>query len=167
MSKRKAKKYNKSKSNDNAIINNIDKLEVKAEIDYDKLAEAIVKAQEKAKDNEDKKIKNLFSLHKNTTAILYKALGIMGYIISILFVMAMMIVPVMLKWTSFTQIVANIIAYLVLIVTIIFILVFSIMLHRSSDEIETLKDKQLLISLSTSLTGFIALVVAIITIFVK
>ena len=163
MSKRK---YKKKIQEQNATVIKPD-IKVNVVIDYDKLAEVIVKAEKKVEDNDDKKIKHLFSLHKNGTAMLYKVLGIIGYIFSILFVIAMMIVPVMLDWSSATKIIDNIITYLVLIVIIIFIVVFSVMLHKSSDEIETIKDKQLLISLSTSLTGFIALVVAIIAIFVK
>lgn len=167
MSKRKAKKYNKSKSNDNAIINNIDKLEVKTEIDYDKLAEAIVKAKKNADDEEYKSIRHLFALQKNGTSILYLTLGILGYIFAGLFIIALVATAFIVEWSSIIKILSNLFTFFIVIVGIIWIICISVFLHKSSTEIEKIKDKQLLIALSSSVTSFIALIVAIIAIFVK
>lgn len=164
MSKSKKEKRQPKEQRETAINPDV---KVNVEIDYDKLAEAIVKAEKKSEDFDDKSVKYLFALQKNGTSMLYLALGIMGYIFSGLIVIALIATAFIVKWSSAINVISNILTFFVIAIADICLFVMSVFLHKSSKEIEKIKDKQLLIALSSSMTSFIALAVAIIAIFAK
>lgn len=163
MSKRKAKKYNKSKSNDNAIINNIDKLEVKTEIDYDKLAEAIVKAQEKVKEEDNKEGNEILGLHKKGLSIIYDLISIVGWGCFML-----LIVNIGFAIADFkNDVLINIDKICFSIMFGIIIFYISSKMKALSDSVIKLKDKQLIVALTSSAVSFVALVVSIIALIIS
>ena len=164
MSKRKKEKKQQEEQSKTVIKPDV---KVNVEIDYDKLAEAIVKAEKKSEDFDDKSVKYLFALQKNGTSMLYMALGIMGYIFSGLIVIALVATAFIVKWSSAINVISNVLTFFAIAIAVICLFIMSVFLHKSSKEIEKIKDKQLLIALSSSMTSFIALVVAIIAIFAK
>lgn len=162
MSKRKAKKYNKSKLNDNAIINNIDKLEVKTEIDYDKLAEAIVKAQEKAKEDEGKEITEILHLQKGGLSIIYFFISILGWESFFLLGFALVATIFWGNWSGATNIFMNIGIVLIVPMLMLVIFILSIKMKKLSDAVIKLKDKQLIVALTSSAVSFVALLISIV-----
>lgn len=67
------RKYKKKIQEQNATVIKPD-IKVNVMIDYDKLAEAIVKAEKKAEENDDSKIKSVIDLHKRGCAFSSKCL---------------------------------------------------------------------------------------------
>lgn len=164
MSKRKKEKKQQEEQSETVIKPDV---KVNVEIDYDKLAEAIIKAEKKSEDFDDKSAKYLFALQKNGTSMLYMALGIMGYIFSGLIVIALIATAFIVKWSSAINVISNVLTFFAIAIAVICLFIMSVFLHKSSKEIEKIKDKQMLMSLSSGLIGFIALIAAIVAIFAK
>lgn len=142
-------------------------VKVSVEIDYDKLADAIVKAQKKAVEEEEENTRYLLALQKNGAYMLYNILGKICFVLSLFLIAVLIVMAIKAEWSSATLIILNVVAILLIVLLAIFIFLMSVFLHKSSKEIEKINDKQMLIMLSSSITSFIALVVAIIAIFVK
>lgn len=162
MSKRKAKKYNKSKMNDNAIINNIDKLEVKTEIDYDKLAEAIVKAQEKAKEEDNKELNQVLRLQKSGLSIIYLLISVIGLVSLFLLGLIMILAIRELNWSGTFNVFLNVWIIIVFLLLMFLLGVISFKVKKLSDVVIKLKDKQLIVALTSSAVSFVALLISIV-----
>ena len=163
MSKRKYKKKIQEQS---ATVIKPD-VKVNVEIDYDKLAEAIVKAEKKSEENDDKKIKYVLWLQRKGSAVLYRLLASAGFVIFTLCSIALIIAAIGWQWTPFMTAFSNTIAILIIALLLVVDFIVSIMLWSSSEQVKDIKDKQMLMSLSSGLIGFIALIAAIVAIFVK
>lgn len=163
MSKRKYKKKIQEQS---ATVIKPD-VKVNVEIDYDKLAEAIVKAEKKSEENDDKKIKYVLWLQRKGSAVLYRLLASAGFVIFALCSIALIIAAIGWQWTPFMTAFSNTIAILIIALLLVVDFIVSIMLWSSSEQVKDIKDKQMLMSLSSGLIGFIALIAAIVAIFVK
>lgn len=137
---------------------------VNVEIDYDKLATAIVQAQEKAKTHEEEKFtKGTFSLL--TSWVLF-IIGGLGFVIALSalgygFYYAINI----LQWIDGVHIFANIITCLFILTITFCVGVLSFMLFKSGSEIQKSKDKNFIVAVFSALSGFIALVVALVALF--
>lgn len=167
MSKRKAKKYNKSKSNDNAIINNIDKLEVKTEIDYDKLAEAIVKAQEKAKEEDNKELNQVLRLQKSGLSIIYLLISVIGLVSLFLLGLIMILAIRELNWSGKFNVFLNVLIIIVFLLLMFLLGVISFKVKKLSDAVIKLKDKQLIVALTSSAVSFVALLISIVALIIS
>lgn len=151
------------KKNQPTTVNNIQELNL--EIDYDKLAEAMVKAQEKSQLQEEN-----VNFTKGTFASLTSAtlslIGIIGLVFAIFsLVYGIYYAATNLPWNNDKEIVGNILACIFLTLIIAYISLLSIMFLKSSKEIEKSKDKNFVVSVFSALSGLIALVVAIIALF--
>ena len=139
-------------------------INVNVEIDYAKLATAIVQAQEKAKTHEEENFtKGTFSLL--TSWVLY-IIGGLGFVIALSalgygFYYAINI----LQWIDGVHIFANIITCLFILTITFCVGVLSFMLFKSGNEIQKSKDKNFVVSVFSALSGFIALVVALVALF--
>lgn len=163
MSKRKHKKRIQEQS---ATVIKPD-VKVNVEIDYDKLAEAIVKAEKKAQEDENKKIKSVIDLHKRGLRFLFKMFARFGWLIISLFLIAVVTVLTQLNWSD----AANIIVNVAFIIAMVFVITFGSYMFtkmgKAAEEVDNIKDKNLLITMTSSIMGFAALIVAIVTIFVR
>lgn len=158
---RKRRKQNKSNANNGTVVNNFDKLDVNVEIDYDKLATAIVKAQCQAEQQQDESIKNVVKLHRKGLKTLYSLLSFVLITVAILFVLGLIAYIPTANWTTFENVVYNV--YVVLISACLvaaLVIVFSL-LSKSSKEVSEIHDRNLLVSLSSSVVGFLALLIAV------
>ncbi|MBE7065782.1 MAG: hypothetical protein E7384_08240 [Ruminococcaceae bacterium] len=172
-------------SNRPQIINNI--ASVNMEIDYDKLAEAIVKAQEKSVDKSEQTTatnKNSFwcnlckvlkgePLTNSSTVIAlssFMAIIMNGLAIccTVLFLI-LFISPIYHSFTTFEWSGANIIDNILAIVTFLvfsFVAIsFSLVFRAVANEIKYEKDKNYIVTLFSSLIGIFALIVAIIELY--
>ena len=143
---------------------NAKQLILNVEIDYDKLAMAIVKAQEKAQDEtEEKFTKGTFSL---LTSWVLHVIGMLGLLISLYaFGYGIYYAVKVLQWIDGVHILANVFICIFILAITFCIGILSFMLFKSGSEIQKSKDKNFVISVFSALSGFIALVVALIALF--
>ncbi len=133
----------------------------KLEVDYEKLAEAIVKAINK--DEEEKQQQN--SLDKGLIKfayILFMAMGAISLLFAFCGVCAIYEFVKIAKWDEIVIIIANIFATLIVAVIIGYIVLFAIYLFRSAKEVKREKDRNYIIAIFSTIIGFISLIISII-----
>ena len=159
-----AKNKQKKKQNNSQEDKIKDTVNVNVEIDYDKLATAIVSAQEKSKNNFEESFTNgTFAV---LTGWLLHIIGVAGFIISFYALgYGIYHAITVLQWIDGGHIFANIIACIILLILIFSIGLLSFMLFVSGNEIEKSKDKNFVVAVFSALSGFIALVVALVALF--
>ena len=137
---------------------------VNVEIDYDKLATAIVQAQEKAKTHEEEKFtKGTFSL---LTSWVLHTIGASGFLIALYAVVYGIYHAItVLQWVDGVHIFANIFTCIFILTLTFCVGVLSFMLFKSGNEIQKSKDKNFIVAVFSALSGFIALVVALVALF--
>lgn len=160
------RKYKKRIQEQSATVIKPD-VKVNVEIDYDKLAEAIVKAEKRSEEDENKKIKSVIDIHKRGLRFLFKMFARFGWLIISLFLIAVVTVLTQLNWSD----AANIIVNVSFIIAMVFVITFGSYMFtkmgEAAEEVDNIKDKNLLITMTSSIMGFAALIVAIVTIFVR
>lgn len=164
---RKNRRKNKSNPSNGTVVNNFDKLDVNVEIDYDKLATAIVKAQCQAEQQQEDSIKNVVKLHRSGLGVFYNLLSYVGFTICVLLVISFVVYIPTSNWTTLEDILANVVTILMFICLVVAMWIVSRILGRSSKEVSEIHDRNLLVSLTSSLVGFLALVIAVVAIFLK
>lgn len=142
------------------------KKKIVCEFDYDKLAEAIVKAQEtveqKKQEEERKKSRFTSGFISYLVAAFFFLLGVACLFAAIVFVVA--IVQWCMKYPSCTnssEIGAHIVGLVILIFLTLFAILFMLLCFFSAKEIDKETDKHYLSSLFSGTIGFVALIVAI------
>lgn len=160
------------------VINNIQELNL--EIDYEKLAEAIVKAQEKSTVSSESKnkigfwkavwliIRNKESKSGNRTAYLlaeimawlFNAIAILGVVS---FAIILFDAIFQMNWAvNLNQIISQAVY---LCITCAFLLAISLIFRGIANEIKAEKDRNYIISLFSGLVSFVALIVALVALF--
>ena len=161
-------------------INNINQLNL--EIDYDKLAEAIVKAQEKAKIKDNKpaeKVKffpAIWKILKGESSkggrflsepfkliicSIYRTIAVVGFILLLLFDVAFGIELTKLSWQGW-QIGINIIAVLILLAASISLFLYMLIFWGAANDIKHEENKEYVINVFSGLVSVAVLVVAIV-----
>lgn len=159
-------KYKKKIQEQNATVIKPD-IKVNVVIDYDKLAEAIVKAEKKAEENDDSKIKSVIDLHKRGLRFLFKMFARFGWLIITIFSIAVVTILTQLNWSDASKIIVNVAFIIAMVFVITFGSYMFTKMGEAAEEVDNIKDKNLLITMTSSLMGFSALIVAIVTIFAK
>ncbi len=143
------------KKNNTTVVNNIDS--VNLEIDYDKLAEAIVKAQQKVNDS--------FSVSRETMKfILTPTLWILAFVCVVI---AIAFVGVLISSINdLTKDLSNWLGSAVTILISFFITLFSaalaVFLGATAKEIDKETDRQYVASMFSNIVAIVALIVALI-----
>lgn len=166
-------------------INNISQLNL--EIDYDKLAEAIVKAQEKAKDEKTKSGTNgkprffsaIWSIIKGEKSkdgrflsapfaliisLLYRAIAIFGLIAIVVLCVATGMSAVKVSWQGWS-ILANIFVIGIMLVVAVTIFLYMLLFWGAANDVKHEKDKNYVVSVFSGLVSVAALIVAIIALY--
>ena len=146
------------------VINNIQELNL--EIDYDKLAEAIVKAQNNNVTTDKNESKYTTKTFASLISLSFRSVSIMLLPIIVIIGLAMKhaITEIML-WDNFSIIIANIMCT-ILVSSIAFVLgIYSAVLWKSAKEIEIEKDKNYIVSVFSGIVSFAALIVALVALF--
>lgn len=160
------RKYKKKTKKQNATVIKPD-IKVNVVIDYDKLAEAIVKAEKKAEQIEDKNIDSVIDLHKRGLRFMFIMFARFGWLIITIFLIAVLTVLTQLNWSDASNIIVNVAFIIAMIFVITFGSYMFTKMGEAAEEVNNIKDKNLLITMTSSLMGFAALIVAIVTIFAK
>ena len=145
------------------VINNIGELHL--EIDYDKLAEAIVRAQEKARTGANQSKKFISGMFSMSAFVILRLAASLGAIISLIIVLSCVEMFKVFTWTSFELISRNIIQIITQISLVLLSAFYSILLWKSAKEIETEKDRNYIISVFSGIVSFAALIVALVALF--
>lgn len=142
------------------VINNIQELNL--EIDYEKLAEAIVKAQEKNESEANGRKKYTSGTFASLISFVFYALSIFGWVFSIAIPISIYSMWNTFRWDSFASGIGNITAMLLMLGIMAVIVLYSILLWRSAKEIETEKDRNYIISVFSGIVSFAAMIIALI-----
>lgn len=144
------------------VINNIGELNL--EIDYDKLAESIVKAQEKSKEGEgDKKFTS--GAFATVISIAFRIVSIFGFLLAIATLIAPWTLIQTFVWNSVGNVIGNVFCIVFAIILFVSLCVYSIVLWKSAKEIEKEKDRNYIISVFSGVVSFAALIVALVALF--
>ena len=145
------------------VINNIQELNL--EIDYDKLAEAIVKANSKldTKANQSKKFTSgMFSI---SVFVILRVIALLGWIIAFALLIDSINTFIEMSWNDFSTISGNIFQIIYSITITVLLVLYPLMLWKSAKEIETEKDRNYIISVFSGIVSFAALIVALVALF--
>lgn len=131
---------------------------VKQEIDYDKLAEAIVKAQKKLKEDEEKDSNKLIMTKSFFWFIPVATLGLLS-VMSYLFI----IVSLWIAFYNFDGFTDEFWGYITIAITA---MILSFISGGTTYEIYNLQDFNKIITISSSITSIIATIIALATLIV-
>ena len=144
-------------------VNNIQELNL--EIDYDKLAEAIVKANNRAEEETNKNNKFTSGAFSITTAFVLRAVAFLGALLSLMSPFVILSVAKTFVWNEIGAIIGNILGILFFVAWVAVLALYSWLLWKSAKEIETEKDKNYIISVFSGIVSFAALIVALVALF--
>ena len=151
------------KKNKSQIINHIQ--EVKLEIDYDKLAEAIVKAQEKSENEANKSKKFTSGMFSMLVFVVLRLIACLGWIIAFCLLLGSVNLITAMSWEGFSVVAENIFQIVYTVAIVALLVLYPLMLWKSAKEIETEKDRNYIISVFSGIVSFAALIVALVALF--
>lgn len=135
------------------------------DIDYDKLAEAIVMAQEKSEAEANKKRRFTSGTFSSFISIVFRIMAFFGVIIAVAIPSSIANLSQSLIWSEFGNIISNIINIALVIVFWLIIIAYAFILWKSAKEIEEEQDRNYIISVFSGIVSFAALVVALVALF--
>ena len=141
-------------------INNIQNLNL--EIDYEKLADAIVMAQEKASSNIDKSKKYTSAALAALVSTAFSGVSILGWIFTIGVPLYVWSIWHTFQWTGYEYIFSSVITILLYVGLMSVAVVYSIVLWRAAKEVNTERDRNYIIALFSGVVSFAALIVALV-----
>ena len=153
-----------AKKNDKLqVINNIQELNL--EIDYDKLAEAIVKAKEKSENKANSEKRYMSKAFATMISIAFRGVAIL----MCFFTFAMICTGINMfntfLWNDASSVLSNIFSMLFLVaLSAIFVLYF-FLLWKSAKEIEAETDRNYIVAVFSGIVSFAALIVALVALF--
>lgn len=176
------------------VINNIGQLNL--EIDYGKLAKAIVEANQKAKQNErdefnkkekidakkffsavwkiikNKKDTNGAMLHGTFSIILswfFMWLALAFVVSAVLLCGAIIIAIIKIPWTTYDvpSFIGSIVAIFLMGVTVVVMLMSAILLKGSANDIEREQDKNYIVAVFSAVVSLVALIVAFVSLYMN
>ena len=145
------------------IINNIGKLNL--EIDHDKLAKAIVKAQYEAEQQAKQKsyVSNSFAFW---ISLFFRLVPVFGIAVCGIGVFSIIDYAVNIAvWNTINNIISNVLALVVMSVLLISLGAYCIIMWKAAKEIEQEKDKNFIVSVFSGIVSFAALIVALVALF--
>ena len=145
------------------VINNIQELNL--DIDYDKLAEAIVKAREKSEDEANKKRKFTSGSFAMLITVAFRGFSIFVGLLCVAILAALIFTWNSFKWNTFANAAGSIMALFMFISFAIVAGIYAVLLWKSAKEIETEKDRNYIISVFSGIVSFAALIVALVALF--
>ena len=150
------------KKNKQQITNNIQQLNL--EIDYDKLAETIVKAQEKAQEETCKNKRFTTGTFVVLLSIVFRVLAVLGWIMAVLTPFAIVSMCKSFTWEA-VNILGNVIDIVFAISLMAIFFFYAFFLWKSAKEMEKEKDRNYIIAVFSGVVSFAALVVALVSLF--
>ena len=148
------------KKENQQIVNNIQNLNL--EIDYDKLAEAIVEAQENAAATAKNKKRYTLGTFAMPLIMAFYGLSILGWIFVLATPFAVCQLWNTFSWSSVTESISSIIVLLFMLIIVVTVALYSILLWKSAKEVEAETDRNYVISMFSGVVSFAALIVALV-----
>ena len=145
------------------VVNNIQELNL--EIDYDKLAEAIVKANSQLDAEANKRKKFTSGMFSISVFVILRVIALLGWIIAFALLIGSINTFMEMSWNDFSTISGNIFQIIYLITITVLLVLYPLMLWKSAKEIETEKDRNYIISVFSGIVSFAALIVALVALF--
>ena len=145
------------------VINNIGKINF--EIDYDKLAESIVKAQEKSENEANRKKKFTSGTFVMIISLAFRVVAILGWLIALATPVAIINVAKSFVWNEVNAVIGNVFSIAFVAALFVVLVLYSFLLWKSAKEIETEKDRNYIISVFSGIVSFAALIVALVALF--
>ena len=145
------------------VINNIGELNLEA--DYDKLAEAIVKASNKEKQQSEKKsfVSNSFAFW---ISLVFRFVPLFGIAASAFGLFALFkYATSVAAWNTGYNIIANVLVLCLVGLILLAVIGYCIIMWRAAKEIEQEKDKNFIVAVFSGIVSFAALIVALVAIF--
>ena len=131
-------------------------------IDYDKLAEAIVKAQEKIAETVQREKRYTLGTFATPLITVFYGLSILGW-------MLVAVVPIgvykswqSLHWDDFSNCFSSVVSLLFLLGIMVIVALYSILLWKSAKEVEAETDRNYIVSMFSGVVSFAALIVALV-----
>lgn len=151
-----------SKKDRQITVNNISQLNL--EIDYDKLADAIVKAQRKSEEQAKggKYTKGVLTL---PLSLFFRAISVIGWMIVLFSPYSLIQTFRKVSWDKVDTVFGNVFSIITVLAMMFSIALFSLILWKAAKEIEDEKDRYYLVALFSGIVSFIALIVAIIALY--
>ena len=141
-------------------INNIQNLNL--EINYDKLAESIVKAQEKAEESIQKQKRYTLGTFATPLIVAFYGMSILGWILVVAVPVSVYKAWDTLQWDNFVAGLTNVIALVFLLGIMAIVALYSVLLWKSAKEVEEETDRNYVISMFSGVVSFVALIVALV-----
>ena len=145
------------------VINNIQELNL--EIDYDKLAEAIVKANNKIEAEANKRKKFTSGTFAMIISLAFRGVAILGWLIALVTPIAIINMAKSFVWNEVNAVMGNIFSIAFAVALFVVLILYSFLLWKSAKEIETEKDRNYIISVFSGIVSFAALIVALVALF--
>ena len=145
------------------IVNNIENLN--CEIDYGKLAESIVKAQEKSENEANRKKKFTSGTFAMIISLAFRGVAILGCLIALATTLAIINMAKSFMWNEVDIVMGNVFSIAFAVALFVVLVLYSFLLWKSAKEIETEKDRNYIISVFSGIVSFAALIVALVALF--
>ena len=145
------------------VINNIQELNL--EIDYDKLAESIMKAQEKSENEANRKKKYTSGTFAMIISLAFRGVAVLGWLIALSTLFVIINMTKSLVWNGLNVVMGNVFSIALAVALLVVLVLYSFLLWKSAKEIETEKDRNYIISVFSGIVSFAALIVALIALF--
>ena len=145
------------------VINNIQELNL--EIDYDKLAQAIVKAQEEIQEKNNGAKSFTSSAFATITSLAFRGVAILGWIVAFAMIVATWNIFITLEWLTLIEVIKNIMIIVVGLALFLMIFLYSLLLWKAAKEIEKEKDRNYIIAVFSGIVSLAALIVALVALF--
>lgn len=156
-------KFMAKKKDKPRIVNNIQELNL--EIDYDKLAEAIVKAQENSEEETNKSKKHTSSVFALIVITMLQIASFLVGLISVALFLRSICTAIDNTWYGWANILRDILKIAFELLWVALFGMYSVLLWKSAKEIETEKDRHYIISVFSGIVSFAALIVALVALF--
>lgn len=137
-------------------------IKVDVNIDYEKLAEAIVKAQEISAATMQKQKRYTLGTFALPLMIAFYVMSVFGWILIAASFIAIYKTWNTFVWNDFIGCLASVVTLLIILVTILIVALYSVLLWKAAKEIEEETDRNYVVSMFSGVVSFAALIVALV-----
>ena len=132
------------------------------EIDYDKLAESITKAQANANETTRKQKRYTLGTFATPLIVAFYSLSVIGWILVASIPIGVYKAWGSFGWNGFAECFSSVITIVFLLEIMVMVAMYSILLWKSAKEVEAETDRNYVISMFSGVVSFAALIVALV-----
>ena len=132
------------------------------EIDYDKLAEAIVAAQEKVTSDENRGKKYTSAALASVVAWAFLGVSLLGCIAALFVPLYVSSIWHIFRWDGYESILSSVLTIILYVGIEAVVILYSVVLWKAAKEISAEKNRNYIIALFSGVVSFAALIVALV-----